>query len=90
MRYANQKYTYVTHPHNLPLEIDGNGKKRAQPLKKQQFNGEKGAINEQSRSLLLKKISSNNHDFDNLKSVIPVDDSVIFFLLREKLADQIQ
>lgn len=34
--------------------------------------------------MLIRKLSSNTHDLNDLRSVIPTDDPVIFFSLREK------
>lgn len=67
------KYTYISYPTNLPLQIDGKSKKRTKPLKKQEFNENKGNMNEESKSLIMKKLSENVHDFQNMKSIIPME-----------------
>jgi hypothetical protein len=73
MNKVNEKYAYISHPNLLPLEIDGKSKKRTKPIKREEYNGERGNINEESRSLLLKKMAHNIHDLDHLKSVLPVE-----------------
>ncbi len=45
MKKVNQKYAYIDHPNNLPLEVNGNSKKRGTPIKREEYNGEKGCIN---------------------------------------------
>lgn len=35
----------------------------------------------QEKSLIMKKMSKNIHNFDNIKSVVPVGDEVIFFVI---------
>lgn len=89
MNRVHDKYAYVSHPDNLPLELSGNAKKKGALLKKEDYNGEQCSLNEDSRSLLLKKMSNNCHDFANTKSILPTSDNVSPFLRRGSSADPI-
>lgn len=78
------KYSYVSHPRHLPLEVDGKAKKRSIPIRREEYNGEQGNINEESRTLLRKKIENNIHDLGDMRSVLPGGVDVLFLGFREK------
>jgi hypothetical protein len=90
MNRVHEKYAYVSHPDNLPLELSGNAKKKGALIKKEDYNGAQCSLNDDSRSLLLKKMSNNCHDFANTKSILPTSDNVSPFLRRGNSVDLIR
>lgn len=71
MKQKQDKYNYVSHPRHLPLEVDGRAKKRSAVIRKEEYNGEQGSINEDGRALLKKKLEKNVHELGDTRSVVP-------------------
>ena len=71
MSKLNDKYSYVSHPDNWPLELSGSSKKKTNSLKKEDFNECRGNLHEESRSMLMKKLTQGQHGIDYVKSVVP-------------------
>jgi hypothetical protein len=74
MNKMNEKYSYVTHPNQLPLELKGNFKEYVSSGRKN--NGINNNEADQIRSILKEKMLNNIHEFTDNKSVLPGSDRV--------------
>ena len=90
MHRFNQKYSYVQHKDSFPLELNGSSKKKVNSINKEEYQQSRGSLNEESRSVLMKKLSKGKKDFQVNKSVLPGAKRVFFSLPREETQDPVQ